>query len=150
VRLRPVPHIHPHVEAKTQLLSLHRVGWISTAERAGVHKSANQTRLSGSVRVERGHPASRRCGANPNRNRSPSRSRTKGRPVAQARGGIAPGTGSRGEKQRTPGDGLPRGIADPSPATAKDAAIAETNAGCRIGITIFEDGGGGRSQISTT
>src|SRR6266700_2414999 len=99
VRLRPVPHIHPHVEAQTELLSLHRLGWISTVERAGLYESANQTRLSGSVRVERGHPASRRSGANPNRNRSPPRGCTKGGSVAQARGGIAPGTGSRGEEQ---------------------------------------------------
>ena len=102
------------------------------------------------VRVERDHPAAGRSGANPNRNRSPPRGRTKGGPVAQARRGIAPGTGSRGEEQRTPGDGLPRGIADPSPTTAKDAAIAETNAGRRIGITISEDGGSGRSKIPTT
>ena len=46
VRLRLVPHIHPHVEAKTELLSLYRFGWISTAERAGLYESANQTRLS--------------------------------------------------------------------------------------------------------
>jgi hypothetical protein len=44
---RLVPHIHPHVEAKTELLSLHRLGWTSTAERAGLYESANQTRLSG-------------------------------------------------------------------------------------------------------
>src|SRR5207245_2389311 len=45
---------------------------------------------------------------------------------------------------------LPRGIADPSSTTAKDAAIAKTNAGRRIGITISEDGGRGRSKIPTT
>ncbi len=81
VRLRLVPHIHPHVEAKTELLSLHRFGWISTAERAGLYESANQTRLSGSVRVERDHPAAGRSGADPNRNRSPPRGRTKGGPA---------------------------------------------------------------------
>jgi len=32
VRLRLVPHLHPHVEATTELLSLHRLGWISAAE----------------------------------------------------------------------------------------------------------------------
>src|SRR5262249_41431464 len=83
-------------------------------------------------------------------NRSPPRGHTKGGPVAQARRRITPGAGSRGEEHRTPGDGLPRGIADPSPTTAKDAAIAETNAGSRIGITISEDGGSGRSKIPTT
>src|ERR1700676_4592514 len=100
--------------------------------------------------MERDHPAAGGSWANPNRNRSPSRGRTKGGPVAQARRGIAPGTGSRGEEQRTPGDSLPRGIADPFPTTAKDAVIAETNAGRRIGITISEDGGSGRSKIPTT
>jgi site-specific DNA recombinase len=49
VRLRLVPHIHPHIEARTELLSLHRFGWISTAERAALYESANQTRLSRSV-----------------------------------------------------------------------------------------------------
>src|SRR5437773_9872314 len=63
------------------------------------------------------------------------RDRTKGRPLAQARRGIAPGTSSSGEEQRTLGDGLPRGIADSSPTTTKDATIAETNTGRRIGIT---------------
>jgi len=150
VRLRLVPRLNPHSEAKTDLLSLPRCGWISTPERAGVYESANQTRLSGSICVGRDHPAAGRSGANPDRNRSPPRGRTKGGPVAQARRGIAPGTDSRGEEHRTPGDGLPRGIADPSPTTAKDAATAETNAGNRIGITISEDGGSGRSQIPTT
>src|ERR1035437_5995255 len=150
VRLRLVPHIHPHIETKTQLLSLHRFRWISTAERAGLYESANQTRISGSVRVERDHPAVGRSWANPNRNRSPSRGRTKCGPVAQARRGIAPGTGAGGEEQRAPGDSLPRGIADPSPTTAKDAVIAETNTGSRIGITISEDGGSGQSKIPTT
>src|SRR5579863_1334509 len=84
------------------------------------------------------------------RNRSPPRGRTKGGPVAQSRRGITPGTGSCGEEQRTLGDGLPRGIADPPAATAKDATIAKTNAGRRIGITISEDGSGGRSKIPTT
>src|SRR5436190_7619300 len=71
------------------------------------------------------------------------RDRTKGRPLAQARRGIAPGTSSSGEEQRTPGDGLPRGIADSSPTTTKDATIAETNTGRRIGITISKDGSSG-------
>src|ERR1700682_6083980 len=84
------------------------------------------------------------------RNRSPPGGRTKGRSVAQARRGITPGTGSCGEEQRAPGDGLPRGIADTAPTAPEDAGIAETNAGRRIGITISEDGGGGRSQIPTT
>src|SRR5215471_2138886 len=65
VRLRFVPHIHPHFQAQTELLSLPRFGWISTAERAALHESANQTRLSGSVCVERDHPASGRSGAHP-------------------------------------------------------------------------------------
>ena len=39
-------YIHPHVEAKPQLLSVHRFGWISPAEGAGLYESANQTRLS--------------------------------------------------------------------------------------------------------
>jgi DNA invertase Pin-like site-specific DNA recombinase len=150
VRLRLVPHLHPHVEAKTELLSLHRFGWISTAKRAGLCESSNQTKLSGSVRVERDHPAAGRSWAYPDRNRSPPPGRTKGGPIAQARRRITPGTGSRGERQRTPGDGLPRGIADPFPTTAKDAVIAKTNAGSRIGTTISEDGGGRRSQISAT
>src|SRR5260370_6070388 len=84
------------------------------------------------------------------RNRSPPRGRTKGRSVAQVRRGIPPGTGSCGEEQRAPGDGLPRGIADTAPTPPEDAGIAETNAGRRIGITISEDGGGGRSKIPTT
>src|ERR1700686_336601 len=84
------------------------------------------------------------------RNRSPPRGRTKGRSVAQARRGITPGTGSCGEEQRAPGDGLPRGIADTAPTAPEEAGIAETNAGRRIGITISEDDGGGRSQIPTT
>src|ERR1700692_486331 len=150
VRVRLVPHIHPHVEAKTELLSLHRCGWVSTAARAGLYESANQTRLSGSVCVERDDPASGRSGADPSRNRSSPRGRTKSGPLAQARRGIASGTDSRGEKQRAPGDSLPGGIADAFPTTAKDAAIAETNAGRRVGITISEDGCGGRSKIPAT
>src|SRR5271167_1477686 len=124
VRLRLVSDIHPHVEAQTELLSLHRFGWISTAERAALHESANQTRLSGSVRVERDHPASGRSGVNPSRDRPSSECRTECGPAAQARGGIAPGTGAGGEKQRTPGDRLPRGIGDTSPTAAEDADIA--------------------------
>src|SRR5487761_2025241 len=150
VRVRLVPNIHPHVEAKTDLLSLHRFGWVSTTERAGLYESANQTRLSGSVCVERDHSAAGRSGTNPNRNRSPPRGRTKSGPLAQARRGIAPGTGSRGEKQRAPGDSLPGGIADTFPTTAKNATIAKTNAGHRIGTTISEDGCGGRSKIPAT
>ncbi len=122
----------------------------STHTRASLYESANQTRLSGYVRVERDHPTAGRSGANPNRNRSPSRGRTKGGSAAQARGGVAPGTGSRGEKQRTLGDGLPRGIADPCPTTAEDAGVAETDAGSRNGITITKDDGSGRSKIPAT
>jgi hypothetical protein len=48
------------------------------------------------------------------------RGRTKCGPVARARRGIAPGTSSRGEKQRAPGDRLPGRIADPSPTAAND------------------------------
>src|SRR5439155_21860528 len=150
VLLRLVSHLHPHDEAKTELLSLHWFGRLSTAERASLYESANQTRLSGYIRVERDHPTAGRSGANPNRNRSPSRGRTKGGSAAQARGGVAPGTGSRGEKQRTLGDGLPRGIADPCPTTAEDAGVAETDAGSRNGITITKDGGSGRSKIPAT
>jgi hypothetical protein len=50
-------NFYPHVEAEAELLSLPRFGWISTAERAALYESANQTRLSGSVRVERDHTA---------------------------------------------------------------------------------------------
>src|SRR5579859_4591690 len=100
--------------------------------------------------MERDHPASGRSGTHPKRNRSPPRGCTKGGPVAQARRGIAPGTSSSGEKQRTLGDGLPGGIVDAIPTPATDAAIAEANAGRRVGTTISEDGGGGRSKIPST
>jgi len=112
-------------EAQTELLSLHRFGWISTAKRAGLSESANQTRLSRSVRMERDHPASGRSRSHTNRNRSPPRGRTKGGPVAQARRGIAPGTGSRGEEQRTAGDGVPRGRPSNRNYNLKIAAVDE-------------------------
>src|SRR2546426_108624 len=89
-----VPHIHPHVEAKAELLPLHRFGWISTAERTGLHESANQTGLSGSVRVERDYPAAGRSESDSNRNRSPPGSSTKCGPAAQTRGGVTSGTGT--------------------------------------------------------
>jgi site-specific DNA recombinase len=74
----------------------------------------------------------------------------KADPLRKREEELRRGTGSRGEEQRTLGDSLPRGIADPSPTTAKDAVIAETNAGRRIGTTMSEDGGRGRSKIPTT
>src|SRR6266478_3114048 len=100
--------------------------------------------------MERDYPAAGGSSANPNRNRSPPGDRTKCGSAAQARRGVAPGTGSRGEEQRAPGDRLSRGIADAYPTPATDAVIAETNADRRIGTTISEDGGSGRSKVPTT
>src|SRR6266550_4490048 len=95
VWLRLVSHLHPHDEAKTELLSLHWFGRLSTAERASLYESANQTRLSGYILVERDHSATGRSGTHPQQNPSPARGRTKGGSAAQARGGVAPGTRSR-------------------------------------------------------
>src|SRR5262249_18839590 len=80
----------------------------------------------------------------------PPRGRTKGGPITQTRRGIAPRAGSRGEEQRTAGDGLPGGIANALPTAPEDAGIAETNAGRRIRITISQNGGGGPSQVPPT
>src|SRR5258707_10959364 len=79
--------------------------------------------------MERDDPAAGGSWANPNRNQSPPGDRTKCGSAGQARRGVAPGTGSRGEEQRAPGDRLSRGIADAYPTPATDAVIAETNAG---------------------
>src|SRR6516165_10829359 len=62
VRLRLVPNLYADIEAETELLSLYRIGWLSAAERSSLYQSANQTGLSGSVCVERDHPASGRSG----------------------------------------------------------------------------------------
>src|SRR5678816_3960709 len=97
----------------------------------------------------RDHSAAGRSGAYAKRDRPSPGGCTKGGPLATARRGIAPGKGPRREERRAPGDSLSRGIADSSPAAAADAAIAETDAGNRIGITISKDGGGRRSKILT-
>src|ERR1022692_4579670 len=51
VWLRIVSDLHANLQTKTQLLSLHRLGRISSAQRTGVYKSASATGQPGPVRV---------------------------------------------------------------------------------------------------
>src|SRR4029077_8749864 len=96
----------------------------------------------------RDHSAAGRSGANPNRDRPSPGGCTKGGPLAPARRGTAPGKGPRREERRAPGDSLSRGIADSSPAAAADAAIAETDAGRRHGVSNAKKDAGLRIRIS--
>jgi len=73
VRLRFVSVFHANFQAPIALLSLLRFGWVSAAQRVGLHEPACPTGLSGPIRLERDHPIVRRSGPGAGGNRPASR-----------------------------------------------------------------------------
>ena len=86
--LRMVSVLHTNLQAPAPLLSLLRFGWVSSAQRAGVHEPSGPTGLSGSMGWERNHRLARRSGAGASGNPQTSRGGPPCRSTAPPRARI--------------------------------------------------------------